>query len=184
MEKKHYQIKGKSRREKRIKIKKGMPKNKSFRRIHNRTMKGGSSLRFAELPIKYYYPLNSYINDPIYLAESARNLPPIVGGKKNKTQRRKLMVVKRGSFGNRNAKLHKKKYSFKKHLDKMPMKMGGSVYSLPTPLNLNDTPIIPTNDNIVSSFGNYSMANFAMPVLAGVPSSGDQIPYLSFSSSK
>lgn len=180
MEKRHQQVKGKSRREKRIKIKNGMPKNKSFRRTHNRTMKGGSSLGIAELPIKYYYPLNPVINDPIYLAESARNLPPIVGG--NKTQKRKLMVVKRVSVSNRHAKLHKKKYSFKKHLDKMPMKKGGSVNLVPAPLNLSDTAIVPTNDNMVSSFGNYSMANFSMPVLAGVPPSSEQTPYLLFSS--
>jgi hypothetical protein len=44
------------------------------------------------------------------------------------------------------------------------------------------TAIVPTNDNIVSSFGNYSMGNFAMPVLAGVPPSSNQTPYLLFSS--
>jgi hypothetical protein len=82
-------------------------------------LRGGSSLGLSQLPIKYYYPVNPDDN-LIYLAQSSRNLPDIVGGKK--TQKRKVMIVKRFATKHRNVK-HNKKYSFKKHLDKMLFKI-------------------------------------------------------------
>jgi hypothetical protein len=142
--------------------KRPVKKSKILRRVRKsqksqKKMRGGNCASFSNLPMKHYYPMNSYNNDPQSLQSSSRLEPnPMSGGKK--------------TFKIKSEKMRK----FRAMKNKT-MKGGNlfSDYSNATSYPFNNT------SSLVSSMGNISSAFSGTNLLFGyqnTPSTVTNIP--------
>jgi len=111
---------------------------------NQRKTRGGNCNSFSNLPIKHYYPMNSYANDVQYQQSSSRLDPnPTIGGKRTfKTKIKKMRTLKTMKKG------------------------GGQILS-----NLSNSSSFPFSNSpsLITNIGNISSAFNGANVLYGYP---------------